>query len=99
MLAGPERPEPLGAARTAARAHSSRAGHDIAVSRSAVALSAAETFDPSPPFSCKSMKERIYPLRYEREGEKKKQVKLNFLVLLHFAAGNGAETQTPVRLQ
>lgn len=55
MLAWPERPEPLGAARTAARvparaprARSSRAVQDIAVSRSAVTLSVAEMFDPSP---------------------------------------------------
>lgn len=72
VLAGPERPEPPVAARVPARASSSsRAGHDIAVSRSAVALSAAETFDPSPPFPCKSVMERIYPLRCERERGKK----------------------------
>ncbi|XP_014164838.1 sonic hedgehog protein [Geospiza fortis] len=63
VRAGPGRPEPPGAARVPARARSSRAGHDIAVSRSAVTLSTAETFDPSPPFPCKSVMERIYPLR------------------------------------
>lgn len=68
VLAGPERPEPLGAART----RSSRAGQDIAVSRRAVALSAAEMFDPSSPFPCKSVKERIYALRCER-GERGKK--------------------------
>lgn len=73
VQAGPERPEPPGAARVPARARSSRAGQDIAVSRSAVPLSAAETFDPSPPLPCKSVKERIYPLRWESERGREKK--------------------------